>query len=149
MEEQIIKKWIECIGKVDFDVVKDEIMYNGYLPTRLIPMAIDCCYMFDFCEKMVLCRPKIVSELFKKDMFYIQNVDAGYVGNAIMFWKKGNAGYTANIDDSQMFTEAEARTICINNTAKNKAWSVDYINHNTHRIVDHQYVSPEQTHKFN
>jgi hypothetical protein len=75
-------------------------------------------------------------------LFYIQNTNAGYMGNAIVFWAKGRNGYTCNLDNSQKFTEEEACKICKDNPVKNKAWPVDYIDSNEgiQRIVDSQYL---------
>ena len=74
--------------------------------------------------------------------YYIQNADAGYLGNAIMFWAKGRNGYTADLDNSEQFTEEEAKRICLGNPEKNKAWGVGYIDTNKgiQRIVDSQYL---------
>lgn len=78
--------------------------------------------------------------------FYIQNKNAGYLGNAILFWKKGQNGYTADLNDSEQFDEAEARTICLNNPNKNKAWPVEYIDKNEgiQRVVDSQYLDEKK-----
>ena len=35
----------------------------------------------------------------------------GYVGNSLLWWRKGNAGYTTNIDEAQTFTQDEAEKI--------------------------------------
>ena len=42
----------------------------------------------------------------KPELFYIQNKDAGYLGNAIIFWRKGKCGYTANLDSSEIFSSS-------------------------------------------
>lgn len=74
--------------------------------------------------------------------YYIQNTKAGFLGNAIMFWAIGKNGYTADLNNSEKFTEEEAREICLGNPEKNKAWPVDYIDGNdgVQRIVDCQYL---------
>ncbi|KFC19340.1 hypothetical protein [Chryseobacterium sp. FH1] len=77
--------------------------------------------------------------------YYIQNKDAGYLGNAIYFWRKGNCGYTADLNESQIFSEEEAKSICNGNPSKNKAWPVEYIDNNQgiQRVVDSQYLCDE------
>lgn len=82
--------------------------------------------------------------------YYIQNKNAGYLGNAILFWQKGRCGYTPNLDNSEIFTEEEAQEICNGNPDKNKAWPVDYIDGNKGimRIVDAQYLDLEEIKKF-
>ena len=82
--------------------------------------------------------------------YYIQNKKAGYLGNAILFWAKGRNGYTANLDNSEIFEEEEAREICLGNPVKNVAWSVDYIDNNRgiQRIIDSQYITAMGTKDF-
>lgn len=82
--------------------------------------------------------------------YYIQNWSAGYLGNAIIFWRKGRNGYTANLDDAEIFTEEEAKEIVNANPIKNKAWSKEYIDNNRgiQRIVDSQYIDSENIKKF-
>lgn len=86
----------------------------------------------------------------KPELFYIQNIDAGFLGNAIMFWRKGRCGYTANLDNSEIFTEDDAAKICRGNPSKNKAWPVKYIDKNKgiQRIVDSQYIFSEHIKTF-
>lgn len=75
--------------------------------------------------------------------YYIQNTKAGYLGNAILFWAKGRNGYTADLNKSEQFDEAEAEQICSGNPEKNKAWPVDYIDNceGVQKVVDHQYLN--------
>lgn len=82
--------------------------------------------------------------------YYIQNREAGYLGNAIIFWAKDSRGYTANLDNCQKFTEAEAKEICNGNPEKNKAWPVDYIDNNQgiQRIVDSLYCEHQKIVKW-
>lgn len=82
--------------------------------------------------------------------YYIQNTDAGYLGNAIMFWRKGCCGYTANLDDAEVFNEEDAKSICLGDQRKNKAWPVEYIDNNKgiQRIVNSQYIFSENIKTF-
>ena len=82
--------------------------------------------------------------------YYIQNTEAGYLGNAIIFCAKERRGYTANLDNSHKFTEEEAKKICNGDPEKNKAWAVDYIDNNKgiQRIVDSQYLEYENIKEF-
>jgi hypothetical protein len=74
--------------------------------------------------------------------FYIQNKDAGYLGNAIIFWALNNNGYTADLNKAQKFTREQAEIICLGNPKKNIAWRCDYIDNNLgiQRVIDAQYV---------
>ncbi len=82
--------------------------------------------------------------------YYIQNKDAGFLGNAIIFWAKDSHGYTANLNHAEQFSEADAKDICLNNPDKNKAWPVDYIDNNQgiQRIIDSQYIRSENIKQF-
>ena len=82
--------------------------------------------------------------------YYIQNKNAGFLGNAILFWAKDNNGYTPNLDNSRIFTEEEAKEICNGNPDKNKAWPVAYIDTNKgiQRIVDSQYLELNKIRDF-
>lgn len=82
--------------------------------------------------------------------YYIQNIAAGYLGNAIIFWSKERKGYTANLDNAEQFEEKESKKICLNNPEKNKAWPVEYIDSNKgiQRIVDSQYLKSSNIHNF-
>lgn len=82
--------------------------------------------------------------------YYIQNTNAGYLGNAILFWKKGRNGYTADLNQSEQFNEEDAKFICNGNPSKNKAWPVDYIDNSKaiQRIADDQYLDKSQIATF-
>lgn len=79
-------------------------------------------------------------------LFYIQNTKAGFLGNAILFYKIGNCGYTADLDQAAKYTEDEAKTMILQDSYKNKAWPVDYIDDckGIQRIVDSQYLDKDQ-----
>lgn len=36
------------------------------------------------------------------DMYYLQD-SRGYVGNDLLFWAKGSAGYTTNLEEAELF----------------------------------------------
>jgi len=78
--------------------------------------------------------------------YYIQNTNAGFLGNSIFFWALNRNGYTAKLEKAHQFTHEEAEQICKGNPEKNKAWPVDYIDNNegTARVTDSQYLDDEQ-----
>lgn len=82
--------------------------------------------------------------------YYIQNWKAGYLGNAIVFWKKGCNGYTEDLDNAEIFSEEDARRICLGDPIKNKAWPVRYIDTSKgiKRIIDSQYIFSEHIKNF-
>lgn len=82
--------------------------------------------------------------------YYIQNTNAGFIGNSIVFWALGSNGYTSKLDNAEKFDYEEAKKICQGNPEKNKAWSVDYIDSNkgTARVTDSQYLDDSNIIKF-
>jgi hypothetical protein len=95
---------------------------------------------------------KLLIELktFKKMKYYIQNKDAGYLGNSIVFWGKNRRGYTANLDKAGQYSLEEAKEICQGNPDKNKAWSVNYIDENegNSRVTDSQHLEQKNIVNF-
>lgn len=67
-----------------------------------------------------------------------------------IFWAKGCNGYTADLNNSEKFTEDKAKEICEGNPEKNIAWPVEYIDKNegVQRIVDSQYLDSKMIHSF-
>ncbi len=82
--------------------------------------------------------------------YYIQNADAGYLGNSIIFWALDRKGYTANLNKAHKFSFEEAKHICEHNPNKNKAWPVEYINENegTQMVTDSQCLATENIVNF-
>ena len=72
-------------------------------------------------------------------MYYIQNLNAGFLGNSPVFWSK-NGGYSQWLDEAQTFTEAEANTVVrtTSGTHRWKLWPVDEIDSIAKRTVDIQ-----------
>jgi hypothetical protein len=78
--------------------------------------------------------------------YYIQNTNAGYLGNSIFFWALNSNGYTAKLENAQKYRYEEAKKICEGNPHKNKAWEVEYIENNkgTARVTDSQYLEKDK-----
>ncbi len=72
------------------------------------------------------------------DEYYVQN-SRQYVGNDILWWRKGWNGYTCNIEEAHVFTIAEA--ISVHNTRPTDVpWPKDYIDARTTKVIDIQDV---------
>jgi hypothetical protein len=74
-----------------------------------------------------------------EEMYYIRN--EGYLGNALIWWKKGSNGYTCDIRNAEKFTKEEAEKIC--KRPQDTAYKCDYIDgllHAQKLIIDCQYV---------
>jgi len=83
-------------------------------------------------------------------MYYIQNKNAGFMGNAPVWWAKGSNGYTSDLNNAEKFTREEAKKICEGNPNKNVAYTVEYIDNNKgiQRVIDCQYMSSANQVKF-
>jgi len=82
-------------------------------------------------------------KLIKKARMYYLRDDRQVVGNCLLWWRKGRAGYTCNLDDAHVFTkeEAFAQHEC---RETDRPYPVDYINSIAYRHVDHQVVDREE-----
>ena len=73
-------------------------------------------------------------------MYYVRN--EGYLGNALIWWKKDRKGYTCDIRDAHKFTKIEVESVC--ERPEDTAYDCDYIDNllESHKlIIDCQYVS--------
>ena len=70
--------------------------------------------------------------------YYLQDT-RDYVGNDILFWAKGNKGYTTDVSKAEVFTEFEAfkQNQCRDT---DRPWPKEYIDAHTRPAVDHQHV---------
>ncbi len=60
---------------------------------------------------------KIHIEFIKdiEEKYVLQNTEQTHDGSHIAFWKKGNCGYSANLDEARLFTFSEAKEILDDN----------------------------------
>lgn len=73
------------------------------------------------------------------EMYYIQN---GWVGNDILWWKKGDNGYTTDFLKAKAFTKDEALKL-IDGRAKYRAWPCSYVDEQKDAhilVIDSQYL---------
>jgi hypothetical protein len=76
------------------------------------------------------------------EYYYIRN--EGYLGNALIWWRKGGS-YTCDINQAEMFTKEEAESKC--KRPEDSAYKCKYIDGLTEAkktIVDSQYVDSRQ-----
>lgn len=83
-------------------------------------------------------------EAVSEDLYYLQNVSAGYVGNNPLWWAESGKGYTSYIDNAQKFTQADAFKMLNEDAKKWKAWPVDVVNQATYRTVESQQLNRMQ-----
>jgi len=80
----------------------------------------------------------VEAEKEKVRWYYIQR--AGFVGNCLLWWRKGGNGYTCDLAQAELFMEGEQ----LNELAKNHdltIWPKQYIDERAALHVDHQRVS--------
>ncbi len=68
--------------------------------------------------------------------YYIQDTRV-YVGNSVVWWREGGAGYTANFDEAGLFSEQEAND-AHRNRASDKPIPEDVAKASTSSHVDIQ-----------
>ena len=56
--------------------------------------------------------------------YYMQS---GIVGNCILFWRKGSAGYTCDVTEAEEFTEERAISQIAQRPGEDIAWPVEHI----------------------
>ena len=73
--------------------------------------------------------------------YYIQRHASGYVGNCLIWWRKGGHGYTCDIDDAEVFDGNDEH---FKSVAKDKekytAWDKDYIDLHISKHVDSEII---------
>jgi hypothetical protein len=74
------------------------------------------------------------------ELYYLQNLSMGFLGNSPYFWADGNCGYTTRLDNARMFTKQEARTIIETTRGSHrwKRWSTRFVDKRAYRTVDMQ-----------
>lgn len=77
-----------------------------------------------------------------KTVYLLQNVGAGYVGNAPLFWHQSNSGYTPNIDEAKRMTPEEAAQIIRSSrgTHQWKRWHIRTVLKSSYRVADIQLL---------
>lgn len=73
----------------------------------------------------------------KNDKFYLQV--EGSIGNAMLWWRADNVGFSTNIALARVWTEKEIR-VQIKERITNIAWHCKYIDEHTMPVVDMQTV---------
>jgi len=77
------------------------------------------------------------------DRYYVRN--EGFLGNALLWWKKGCNGYTCDIRDAHVFTKDEAESIC--KRPQDTAYLCEYLDDLVKAqklIIDCQYVDSKK-----
>jgi len=78
----------------------------------------------------------------RDNLVYIQD-KRGYVGNDVLWWGKGSSGYTADLNEAEVYTLEEA----LKNTDRETDifWPFDYINGLARSVVDMQKLNKRKS----
>jgi hypothetical protein len=77
--------------------------------------------------------------------YYIQRHASGYVGNSLIWWRKGGRGYTCDIDQAEVFDgEDDHFKNVANEAAKFTAWEKNYIDSIVSKHVDSENIDYKQ-----
>jgi hypothetical protein len=86
-------------------------------------------------------RRNSVLKFPETEMFYIQN---GYVGNSVMWWGVGGAGYTSDITKAQKYTRTEVLGSFVNGRKEDRIWAASHIETKIKQHVDCQGLDSEK-----
>lgn len=75
-------------------------------------------------------------------LYYVQDKRT-IVGNCLYWWKAGDHGYTCNLSEAKVWTEADARALIERSGHKYRAWPKAYIDARTVVHVDVQHCDGE------
>jgi len=71
-------------------------------------------------------------------LYYVERSASGYVGNCLLFWRKGGKGYGCDLKEAEVFTVDDLRSI--SRDGKYRVWPKEYIDARATFTVDHQYL---------
>ena len=85
-------------------------------------------------------RKQSVLKFPETEMFYIQN---GYVGNSVMWWGLGSAGYTTDITKAQKYTRSEVLERFVSGRKEDRIWAASHVETKIKQHVDAQGLDSE------
>jgi hypothetical protein len=77
--------------------------------------------------------------------YYVQNVERGYVGNNLLWWRKGGCGYTCDLGQAEVFDFEDPKFQSLLKNKKFKVWERFYIDLCSSRMVEHQSLVLENS----
>jgi hypothetical protein len=83
-------------------------------------------------------KKKTIKQFSGERLYYMRDTRSnGIVGNCVMWWRKNNSGYTCNLDDAEIYSEAKAMKMH-ENMETDRPYPKDIIDRITYRHVDQQ-----------
>lgn len=75
----------------------------------------------------------------KEQLYYIQSVKRGYLGNSVIWWGKDCKGYTCHLNLAGKYTSSEVMEIC-KDPRDSKAYKIEDVEKAATLQVDMQYL---------
>lgn len=69
---------------------------------------------------------------------YVQRKASGYLGNAPIWWKVGDQGYTTYVENAKRFSEEKARSLVNEDPEKWASYPCAFIDSRLHQVFDMQ-----------
>ena len=73
-----------------------------------------------------------------EQLFYLQD-SRGFVGNDVLWWRKGGSGYTTDLREAETYSADEARRMHYLRDS-DVPWPKDYIDTKARPAVDFQHI---------
>ena len=69
----------------------------------------------------------------ESELYYVENIERGVVGNCLLWWKKNNNGYVCDLKEAKKFSQEEAFDLCNSSPRKYRPWKASEIE----KIIQH------------
>ena len=83
-----------------------------------------------------------------EQLYYLQ---AGYVGNAILWWGQNHCGYTTDLAKAGKYTKAQCKQVTRLAGRTERAWPVEYVDKHLQAkivVVDSQYLDVKKSRRW-
>ena len=75
-------------------------------------------------------------------------VSKGYVGNCLLFWRKGGHGYSSDLKDAEVFDGDNPKLSTIIKDGRYSVWVKEYVDNVSCLHVDSEYLNIEKHEEF-
>lgn len=108
--------------------IKDKVQVIAQEYLGAIPVDKHCITWAELQQRMVdELEVALENKQEETEEYYIQS---GYVGNAILWWRKDSKGYTANFNEAGRYSKEEAMGIINNRPEEDCAWLCSHVDNN-------------------
>jgi len=108
--------------------IKDKVQAIAQEYLGAIPVDKHCKTWAELQQRMVdELEVALENKQEETEEYYIQS---GYVGNAILWWRKDCNGYTANFNEAGRYSKEKALSIINNRPEEDYAWLCSHVDNN-------------------